>query len=346
MSHPATSLGAMITTRHVPERLLLAMCGRTTRIVGYRAAAWIYGLDGIAELEPEFAVPHGTWRRGPFDHQRRRIDDLEIVEIDGVLITSVRQTLVDLCAVLDPDVVERAAESALRRGFVEELALRDFADLWAFSRHGGPGLREVLDRRPIGAPPTGSDLETQCLQVWRRGGVEAPQRQWRVIDGDGQFVAIADFGFPPSRFVVETDGLETHTTREQQQYDTNRQNRIWDAGYELRRFTYDDVIQRPAYVRRETLRGLQSSPICPKTSPSLRKAPPNRHKWGQRPILERFVGKSDGDGAEGAPLTHLLGDVTGQVGVAVAGVVFPRHHVAAGPAGRRRHRRHRPVRGR
>ena len=220
--------------------------------MGYRAAAWLYGLDGIDELEPEFAVPHGVWHRGPYDHQRRRIDDLEIVEIDGVLVTSVRQTLVDMCAVVHLDIVERASESALRLGLTGELALRDFANLWAFSRHGAPGLREVLDRRPIGAPPTGSDLETRGLQVFRQGRVRAPERQWPVVDTGGEIVATADFG--------ETDGLETHKTREQQQYDTNRQNRITDAGYDLRRFTYDDVTRRPAYVCRETIRGLLAAP--------------------------------------------------------------------------------------
>jgi very-short-patch-repair endonuclease len=254
----------MTTLRPVSDRLLLAMSGRTTRVVGYRAAAWLYRLDGITTLEPEFAVPHGSWHRGPNDHQRRRIDDLEIVDIEGVLVTSVRQTLVDLCAVVDLDIVERAAESALRQGLVGEFALRDFAYLCAFSRHGGPGLREVLDRRPIGATPTGSDLETQCLQVWRRGGIRAPERQWQVLDREGDFVATTDFGFPPQLFVVETDGLETHKTREQQQYDTNRQNRISDAGYELRRFTYDDVIHRPAYVCRETVSGLVAARIARK----------------------------------------------------------------------------------
>jgi hypothetical protein len=250
------------STRTVPDRLLLAASGRTTRVVGYRAAAWLHGLDGIPSLEPEFAVPHGTWRRGPSDHQRRRIDDLEIVQIDGVIVTSVAQTLVDLCAVVDLDIVERAAESALRMRLIDELRLRDFANLWAFSRHGSPGLREVLDRRPIGACPTGSDLETRCLQVWRYGGVPAPERQWRVADADGEWVADADFGFPPRRFVVETDGLETHKTREQQQYDLNRQNRISDAGYDFRRFTHHDVTRRPAYVCRETLLGLARAPIA------------------------------------------------------------------------------------
>jgi len=250
-------------TRIIPDRLLEAAIGKAPRIIGYRAAAWLYRLDAIDVLEPEFAVPHGVWCRGPFDHQRRRIDDLEIVEIQGMLVTSVRQTLADLCAVVDLDIVERAAESALRRKLVDELALREFADTWALNRNGAPGLREVLRRRSHGEPPTGSDLETQCVQVWRRGGIPRPRRQWSVLDREGHFVATADFGFYPRLFVVENDGLSTHgKTKEQQQYDLNRQNRINDAGYDLRRFTHNDIIWRPAYVCRETLLGLHAAPIA------------------------------------------------------------------------------------
>jgi len=248
----------MTDTRPIPDRLLEAAIGKTTRIIDYRASAWLYGLDGVPELQPEFSVPHGAWKRGPFDHQRRRVEDLDVVEIDGLLVASVSQTLVDLAAVVDPDIVERAAESALRRRLVEEMALRDFADRWAFHRHGVPGLREVLDRRRIGEAPTGSDLETLNLQVWRRDRrIPRPERQWPVFDEHGEFVGFADFGFPPRLFVVEDDGLETHgKTREQQQYDTNRQNAISDAGYDFRRFTYADVTRRPRYVCRETIRGL------------------------------------------------------------------------------------------
>jgi very-short-patch-repair endonuclease len=243
-------------TRSIPERLLLPMGGRTPRIIGYRAAAWIYMLDAIDGLQPEYAIPHGSRRRSPFDHQRRRIEDLDIVAIDGVPVTSVSQTLVDLCAVCPLDIVERAAESALRDRLIDELELRDFANLWTACRRGGPGLREVLDRRPIGATPTGSDLETRAIQVLRRGGLPRPERQWPVLDLHGEVVAYADLGFPPYRFVVETDGLETHKTADQLQYDLNRQNRILDAGYGLRRFTHADVTRRRSYVIRETKRGL------------------------------------------------------------------------------------------
>jgi hypothetical protein len=65
--------------------LLLAASARRTktdRIIGYEAAAWLYAFDAFPTLTPAFIVPHGTWRRGPHDHQRRRIDDIEVIEHD------------------------------------------------------------------------------------------------------------------------------------------------------------------------------------------------------------------------------------------------------------------------
>lgn len=261
-AHAVAILGGMRLIRTPPDSLLLAASrgpNRGSRIIGYEAAAWLYGMDGIPTLKPAFLVPHGTWRRGPYDHQRRRIDDIEIVELSGLLITSVRQTLGDLCAhgvVESLDIVERAIESALRMGLVEELVLRDFAYLFAFSRHGTPALNQVLDRRPIGAPPTGSDLETRCLQILRGGGVPDPVRQFPVYTSAGDWVANADFGWWQVRFVVETDGVEYHKTPQQVLYDTTRQNAIIDAGYDLRRFTHHHVTRVPAYVVRETKLGL------------------------------------------------------------------------------------------
>jgi very-short-patch-repair endonuclease len=102
--------------------------------------------------------------------------------------------------------------------------------------------------------------------------VREPERQHPVVDRDGEVVAIADFGFPPKLFVVETDGLGTHKTPDQQQYDLNRQNRISDAGYDFRRFTYADVTQRPRYVCRETERGLLIARMVVPTPPILRRA--------------------------------------------------------------------------
>ncbi len=228
-------------------------------VLGYRGAAAYYGLDAIDKRALEWIVPHaGSRPRGlPANlHQRRRFDDLQIVNINGLYVTSVCQTLADLGAVVDADIVERVAESALRMNLVDELVLRDFANLFVFSRHGGPTLRAVLDRRPIGAKPTGSDIETRLLQVYRAGGVPTPQRQWAVYDKEGTLMGYVDCGFPPLRFGTEVDGFESHGTPAGLQYDRNRQNRIEDTGFSLRRFTFADVARRHRYVCTETLRGL------------------------------------------------------------------------------------------
>ncbi len=256
----ATFLADVQPRRPIPPSLLLAASrgpNKESRIIGYRAAAWLFAFDGYPSLQPEFIVPHGMWRRGPFDHQRRRIDDIEVIEHDGVLVTSARQTLGDLCGLpgADLDIAERAVESAVRGG-LDELVLRDFAWLFAFSRHGTPKLCEVLERRLVGERPTGSDLETLWLQLYRKHGLPRPIRQFPVHTADGVWVADADFGWWGVKFVVETDGVETHKTPEQVLHDTTRQNAIIDAGFGLRRFTWRHVTRTQRYVARETMIGL------------------------------------------------------------------------------------------
>jgi hypothetical protein len=241
-----------------PSLLLAASRGphKDSRIIGYEAAAWLYGFDGFPKLKPAFLIPHGSWRRGPHDHQRRHIDDIEFVEMDGLLVTSVRQTIGDLCVDHDLDRVERAVEYAIRTGLVTEDELREFAAQLAYWRHGTPNMCEVLARRAHGAPPTGSDLETRYLQVIRRGGIADPLRQVEMFSADGASLGFADFGWHGLRFLVEMDGFESHGTPDALNYDLTRQNAILRAGYDLRRFTHRHVERTPKYVIRETTSGL------------------------------------------------------------------------------------------
>lgn len=222
--------------------------------LGYDGAAHFWGLDAFEEMTLKWCIPHGGRATLPNVRRRRRFDELEIVEANGVRVTSVAQTLLDIAAENDADRVERALESALRKGLAVDAALRDFATHQAISRPGVRTLRAVLGRRPVGARPTGSDLETLCLQLYRRDGL-LPARQWEVLDEDGNLVGFGDFGFPPKAFISEVDGLESHDV-ENRQYDYNRQARMEDLGYMFRRFTRADVLWRPRYVCGSTRRGL------------------------------------------------------------------------------------------
>lgn len=222
-------------------------------VLSYRGGLYFWGLDGIDELTLEWSIPHTTRSSIGLVHRRRRFDELEVVEKAGILVTSVRQTLLDVADTCDADVVERALECALRKGLVEDAEMRDFANAQPYAR-GGPTLRAVLARRRAGSRPTGSDLETLCLQLYRRGGLH-PERQWEVRAEDGSVLGFGDFGFPPKAFISEVDGLATHGS-DAAQYDYGRQARIEDLGYTFRRFTRADIVYRPKYVCDVTRRGI------------------------------------------------------------------------------------------
>lgn len=227
----------------------------TDGALSHRGAAHYWTFDAADELVLEWSVPHSRRRTGPHVYRRRRFGDLDIVERDGAIVTSVLQTLADVGAVCDIDVVERMVESALRKKLTTDAELRDFATSRIRSRHGGPTLRAVLGLRLPDERPTGSDIETICLQVYRRAGL-APRRQWRVDNPvGGPPLGFGDFGFPPKAFISEIDGLGSHDL-ENRQYDYNRQALIEDVGYLFRRFTTEDVLWRPRYVCDATRRGI------------------------------------------------------------------------------------------
>lgn len=241
-------------------------------LLSHRGAASEYRWDGVAAGVLEWSIPHT--RRAPMEgvHLRRRFDELEVVERDGRLMTSPAQTLADLGSVVDIGIVERALESALRNGDVDETTLRAFAAPVSH-RPGAPALRNVLALRPEGAPPTESDAETLYLQCIRPTQISEPHRQFQLYD-DEIFVARIDFHWWPIRFGVEILGFASHSTPEQLQWDANRSNRVGDRKHLIRYFTYRDVTRRQQYVCRETSLGLQ---IAQETFPNRSR---NRRRAG------------------------------------------------------------------
>lgn len=158
----------------------------------------------------------------------------------GIRCTNGLQTLLDLAGTLDDARWEQALESALRKGLVSiggiEAALRGTA--------GAARIRRVLNRRPAGASPTESLLETLMVQLAR--GVELlapPVRQCRVVDAAGGFVARVDLAWPELGLFVELDG-QHHAG--QPVHDARRETAVVAAtGWLCGRFTWTEVVRVP-----------------------------------------------------------------------------------------------------
>ncbi|MEZ5266145.1 MAG: type IV toxin-antitoxin system AbiEi family antitoxin domain-containing protein [Acidimicrobiales bacterium] len=220
-------------------------------VLARASAAHLHALDGFSPgiLPIELNVPTGTGGRRRTAARRTRVLDPPAM-IDGLPVTGIGQTLVELGSTLTPsrlppaDRVELALEAALHRRLV---TVADLADVLAAAgrRRGAATLGTVLRRRPDGAPPTESYLETRMVQLLRDHGLPTPRRQVELRDGDG-FIGRVDLLI--GRVVIEVDGQASHDGTAAFHRDRLRWSRLQAAGYRPLVFTHDQIERTPAVV--------------------------------------------------------------------------------------------------
>jgi very-short-patch-repair endonuclease len=235
------------------QRLLGAcLAVGTAGVASHRSAARLWGLSE-GDQPIEITVPLARAPRLP-DVSVHRSTDLtaeQVVRRQGIPVTNPLRTMVDLGAVLGPEEVE----VALERGLVSRLfsggALEHALDGLARCGRSGCGvLRRVLDERALGTERPDGVLEPRMARLLRDAGLPPTCFQHVVRDESGRFVARVDFAYPVKRLAVEVDGWATHATRQALQSDLERQNALVAAGWTVLRFTWHDVVRRPADVAR------------------------------------------------------------------------------------------------
>jgi len=172
--------------------------------------------------------------------RRRSLPADRVVRVHGLACTDGLQTMIDLAAVLQDLRWEQALESALRKGLLSLPELERM--LPALGRARAPGttrIRRVLERRPPGAPATGSLLETLMVQLVRTvPGLPDPVRQ--LVVGS----APVDLAWPDIGLFIELDGQQ-HAG--QPVYDAGRETAVVAAsGWLCGRFTWTEVVRLPA----------------------------------------------------------------------------------------------------
>jgi very-short-patch-repair endonuclease len=209
-------------------------------------------------------VPSGKQR----DHDgllvhRDRIAPGEIVEVDGLRLTSPLRTAYDLAR--RPDLVEAVvAVDALARvcGFAPDLLL-NFAVHYRGSRGNGR-VADVLshaDRR------SGSPMETRLRLVLVLAGLPRPQAQWVVQDERTRTAVWLDLAYPEFRIGIEYDG-EVHTGADAVRRDIARHTALLDKGWRVYRYTKVDVFDRPELIVEQIRRALSTGARTARSTPA------------------------------------------------------------------------------
>jgi hypothetical protein len=240
----ATELGDSLALRAACLRLVAP----PDAVIVDRHAGWLHGATMVLQpnehlelLPVTMFLPGGRGRlRNPLaDSGERTFAPGDIVEVDGLRVTSPLRTACDLGRVRWPDLAIAALDAMLRLGVFSREELE--AEVRRFR-----GMRWVTTLRAI-APladgraesPGESVLRLRCKECGL--GVEPQVEVWVR----GVLFARLDLASVDLLLAVEYDGVEWHTSPEQQAHDEERRTELSAGhGWLIRPFTKDEVFGR------------------------------------------------------------------------------------------------------
>jgi len=232
-------------------------------VLSHRSAAALHGLrrqhGGRVEVTTVF---HRASTDRIEVHARRRLHLEDRVLVDGIPVTSVARTLVDLADVLRPEQLRSVLVQA------DEQRSADLHETYrALARvRGRPGrgharLRAALDEVAArNGARTRSDLEELLLSLVAKHGLPRPRTNVWFPAEDGSGVEV-DAIWRAERVAVELDSWRHHRSRDAFDRDRRKGNTLLLAGWTVLRFTDDDLDHRPADVAATLATALQRRPL-------------------------------------------------------------------------------------
>ncbi|MGZ4444200.1 MAG: type IV toxin-antitoxin system AbiEi family antitoxin domain-containing protein [Nocardioidaceae bacterium] len=225
----------------------LALVVPADSVVTDRTAGWVHGGNVLAPNDHLRVPPvqifrhagHTRLRNGLCLSGQRTFLPEDLMEIDGVTVTTSLRTALDLGRLLHRDHAIGALDSMLRVGgfTLEEL----LAQVERFK--GQRGVVQLRELAPLADARSQSPGESTLRLRWLDcGDLPRPEPQTPVRDRFGRTVYWLDLGVEALRFGAEYDGKEFHSSPEDREHD--RQRRKWmrdERGWLVRVFERDDV---------------------------------------------------------------------------------------------------------
>lgn len=236
--------GAPTTWRQTVRAAVMA--SGPTAVASHLTAGHLLGLEGCPRPEgrPEILVARlaSGSRQLARVHQALHLPRPDLIEVEGLPTTRVERRLLDLAAAVPRSRLETVLDAALRDGRTARHRL-----LARLRRtEGRAGTATLLHLLGEGPRPE-SWLERRLLELLRRGGVPAPERQRVLRFRDGRTRRI-DLSWLAGQLLVEVSGQATHSTRRERQRDRERANQAVLDGRTILELTYEDVDERPDHV--------------------------------------------------------------------------------------------------
>jgi hypothetical protein len=220
---------------------MAAVLASTPSVASHFSAAWLWGL---LRSRPDRA--HITCRsrrsgKRPFAVHTADLAPRDRTRRDGIPVTSLSRTILDVAVSSRPRTVRRQIQLA------EDLKvfdLREMHDLLERTKghRGQAKVRAALELQEEDPPFTRSGLERRFLEVVREAGLPEPSMNFFVAGHE------IDAWWGAERFGVELDVYATHGSRLSFEEDRERDDELLHAGIETTRVTGARLDREPGKV--------------------------------------------------------------------------------------------------
>lgn len=241
-------------------RCMAAVLAASPSVASHLSAGWLWGLLRSRPGTLHVTCSKGRRAKRPFVVHRAHLLPVDRATRDGIPVTSLARTILDLAGASRPQTVARHIERADELKIFDVREMRELLD--RSNGHRGVGkVRAALDSYRPEAAFTRSGLERRFLELVRDAGLPEPAMNSFVAGHE------IDAYWEAERFGVELDVYATHGSRLSFEEDRVRDDELLLAGVETTRVTGRRLDREPgavvAAVRRHLRRRASAAPPSP-----------------------------------------------------------------------------------
>ncbi|MEA2000535.1 MAG: type IV toxin-antitoxin system AbiEi family antitoxin domain-containing protein [Actinomycetota bacterium] len=259
----ARSVYRLIDMEDPRDRVRAAIAGLPQAVASHETAAELHRVARLPAGRAVVTVHAKTTHTFPgvTVHRTRDLGKDHTTAIDGLPVTTLPRTIIDLSAKLHPGHLAAIVDDLVASKRLDVDKLSDLAA--SIARRGKPGsttLRSLISEREGSGIAIASRLERRGLAVLLDAGLPRPTIEHPAPWDETRRL---DAAYPDAKIGIEWDSTRWHTLVTAFQRDRVRDRLALLEGWRVFRFTWDDVTERP-YDVVATIRTALNSPLSAK----------------------------------------------------------------------------------
>ncbi len=223
------------------------LAGGVGAALGHRSAAELWGILRAGGGPSHVILRVSRPSRGMIRFHCSPVPADEVTTHEGVPVTTVARTLLDLGPTLSPTRLKSVIDAAENRRLDEAVSLVELVERYP-RRAGAAAIRRIVAERRIGVDVPRQELELRFAEFVERFGIPRPAVNG-LVEAGGRSLEV-DCVWPQAHLAVELDSRAHHGNASAFEEDRARDQALISEGWRVMRITWKQLHAEPERIAR------------------------------------------------------------------------------------------------